>query len=177
MRRRIMPERLVLLDADVVIEAFRQGIWDALIARTHVHVARAIIEEANFYPDPLTGQDRRIDLQSYIDQGKITVLDPDEEALAQVSNTCRRCLELHDGERSSLATLVRLGSEYRFCTGDKAAIQALVLLELSGQSISLDRLLGDAGIARPGPLGNQFTEQYLERWLRQGSVLRVEIGR
>jgi hypothetical protein len=129
-----MPARSVLLDADVVIEAFRLGLWDALVARTEVHVARTIIGEANFYPDPLTGQDRRIDLQSYIDQGKVTVLDPDEEALAQVSNTCRRWLELHDGERSSLATLIRLGGEYRFCTGDKAAIQALVLLELSGQS-------------------------------------------
>ena len=77
-----MPARLVLLDADVVIEAFRQGIWDTLIARTHVHVARAIVEEASFYPDPLTGQDRRIDLQSYIDQDRVKVLDPDEEALA-----------------------------------------------------------------------------------------------
>lgn len=42
--------RLLLLDADVVIELFRLGLWDGIVERCDVHLARIVVEdEAQFY--------------------------------------------------------------------------------------------------------------------------------
>ncbi|MCX6842769.1 MAG: hypothetical protein NTX53_10850 [candidate division WOR-3 bacterium] len=47
--------RLVLLDADVVIRAFELGIWDKLIAKYEVVLARIVCErDVKFCDDPVT---------------------------------------------------------------------------------------------------------------------------
>jgi hypothetical protein len=168
-----MRARLVLLDADVIIEAFRQGIWNDLVSKVQVFISRPILGQANFYPDAESGQDRRIDLRPDVEAGRVTVLDTTAEALAMVDDKCSRCLEIHDGEKHALAALSNLSGEYRFCTGDKAAIQALVLLDMADRAVSMERMLGDAGVRRKEPLARQFVNEYLHEWLRRGAVLKA----
>jgi hypothetical protein len=62
----------------------------------------------------------------------------------------------------------------RLTAPDKAAIQALVLLDLKDRAISLSRLLGDSGVGLKEPLARQFKDEYLTRWLREGAVLKAE---
>jgi hypothetical protein len=168
-----MQGKSVLLDADVIIEAFRQGIWVDLVSKVQVFVARPIVDQADFYPDPDSGQDRRIDLRSDAEAGRIRVLDTTDEALAMVTNGCRKWLDVHDGEKHALAALSNLSSDHRFCTGDKAAIQALVLLDLADRAVSMERMLGEAGVARAAPPARQFTDEYLKKWVREGGVLKA----
>jgi hypothetical protein len=169
-----MRARLVLLDADVIIEAFRQGIWNDLVSKVQVFVPQPILNQANFYHDAESGQDRRIDLRPDVEAGRVTVLDATAEALAVVEETCNKYLEIHDGEKHALAALLDMTDEYHFCSGDKAAIQALVLLDKADRSVSMERMLGDAGVRRKEPLAHQFVHEYLQEWLRRGAVLRAE---
>jgi hypothetical protein len=168
-----MRAKLVLLDADVIIEAFRQGIWNDLVSKVQVLVARPIVEQADFYPDSDSGQERRIDLQTYIDTEAITVVDATDENLKRVDDRCSRCLDIHAGEKDALAALPDLTNDCRFCTGDKAAIQALVLLDMADRTISMEQMLGDAGVRRKESLPRQFTREYLNGWLWKGSVLKA----
>jgi hypothetical protein len=139
-----------------------------------VYVTAEVVEEARFYRDVLTGQHHRIDLQPDVDAGRIRLLSGDEATLANVYATCSRHFAVHEGEAHSLAALQCADKRCRFCTADKAAIQALVLLDLKDRAISLSRLLGDSGVRLKEPLARQFGEEYLTRWLREGGTLKAE---
>jgi hypothetical protein len=132
------------------------------------------VEQASYYPDAESGQARRIDLRPDIEAGRVTVLDAASKLTVRVMETCGRLLDIHEGEKQALSILMDVGSEYRFCTGDKAAIQALVLLDLAERATSMERMLSDAGVGRREPLNQQFGEAYLRKWLRQGAVLKAE---
>jgi len=80
--------------------------------------------------------------------------------------------DLDDGEKEALA-LLHSGSagESFFCSGDKAALRCLAMLGLSEKAISLETLLGSMGF--PKPLRRQFTEEYMQRYLRRGQLDRI----
>ena len=84
--------RLVLLDADVIIELFRQGIWDALVSKIQVFVTPTVVKEVTFYPDSASGQRRRVDLKSYVKDSRIRQLDAEAESLNAARDACRKCL-------------------------------------------------------------------------------------
>jgi len=170
---RTIRARLVLLDADVIIELFRQGIWDALVSKVQVFVTPTVVKEVRFYPDPASGQRRRVDLQSYVDDSRIHLLDAEAESLDATRDACGKCLAIHPGELYSLAALKAADNACKFCTADKAAIQALVLLDMTDRAVSMERMLGDAGVGRKQPLARQFDDEYLQKWLRSGAVLKA----
>lgn len=98
--------RLLLLDACVIIELFKRGIWEAVLERCDVHLARTVLEEAHFYDDDL-GERHDFDLSVYETDGRITVF---EVPLADIGQFCSQFgpsyLEVLDaGEAESLAYL------------------------------------------------------------------------
>jgi hypothetical protein len=69
-----MSPRLVLLDANVIIEAFRVGVWDQLVERVDVAVARSVFEdESVHWFAPTTGERKYIDLARYGREGRVRV--------------------------------------------------------------------------------------------------------
>ncbi len=172
------PLRL-LLDADVVIEAHRLGIWAALCNRAHIACPATVVHhEALFYSHDDCSVPPSIHLPSLAAKGAIEMLEATAEDAAIVrSKLADDVLEgLDPGESEALALLfVQKAADYRFCTGDRAAIHALALLGLSEQGISLEEALEAVGATKP--LTRQFTKEYFREALREGQEHRLrELG-
>jgi len=164
--------RLVLLDANVILEAFRLGIWDLLVTKAQVSIASTVVGEVDHYFDPVTGQKTRIDLQSYITTRKVAVEQGDAVRMAAVRGACERYMELHIGEVESIAVVADAG--VKFCTADHAAAKAMALLDLSEQATSFEGVLRKHGITPKLKMKPHFSTATMNTWLKEGSILRVQ---
>lgn len=168
------PVRL-LLDADVVIEAHRLGVWDKLIARARVACpATVVTDEALFYRQDEFSVTPRIHLPKLVEEGKLAMLEASADDLAQVVSILTQNVlgGLHPGETEALALLGSGKAQgWLFCTGDRAAIHALALLGLSEKGISFERALSAVGLTKRLP--RQFTDSYFQRSLREGQERRL----
>lgn len=167
---------LVLLDADVVIEAFRLGIWAHLVTKADIYVAATVAEEAMHYFDPATGQRRYIDLAAEVGGKRITILNGDATEMARVQAACRRhWVDLDTGELESIA-IVATGS-YSFCTADRAAAEAMALLDMQGRAISLEEFVRRHGIASRISMKPYYSAATMTRWLKEGGILKAQTFR
>lgn len=167
---------LVLLDADVVIEAFRLGIWESLTTKVDVYVASSVAGEAGHYFDPETGARKTINLQAEADAGRITIGEGDAIQMSRVDNTCRPfLLDLHIGELESIALVQTEGLD--FCTADHAAARAMAVLDLSEKAMSLEGILKKNGLTPKVRIKPYYSAATMSAWLREGSILRVQAFR
>jgi hypothetical protein len=165
--------RLVLLDANVVIELFRLGIWDEVVARCDVHLARTVVEdEAHFFVAD-DGQRHDFDLRPYINTNKITVFDVTVGAAAAFRNRFDPVYfeKLDPGETESLVHFLGLAGESWICSADKIVYRILGGLDRGEQGVSLEEVLQQAGLGRG--LRVQFTKEFRVRWTRKGFEERL----
>lgn len=161
--------RLLLLDANVVIEAFRMGIWDQLVDRCDIHLARTVVDkEAHFYEDD-SGDRHHFDLREYEAKGTITVFDVQ---FAEV-DAFRKLFgpvyfeKLDQGEAESMAFLFAHPSqEWLICSADKIVYRVLGSTRRGDQGISLEEILQQIGLGRP--VDRMFSHNYREQWTRKG---------
>lgn len=117
-----------------------------------------------------------INLQPYLAQAKIDVLDCEAPEVAQVRNQCCKFAELHPGELESLAILNRTGEDAVFCTADRGAIRAAVMLDLAEKLVSLEELLRRSNLQRSFTEKRdlQFSEQAFQRAVKRASIDKVQ---
>ena len=164
----LSKSQLVILDAGVIIEAFRSNSWPALIAKYSVTVSRTVMGEVLFYRDA-AGQRVPIDLTPYEGNQSISVIDvPASEAAAFLKEFDPTYVERLDaGELTSLVFLLKkMGAESRICSADSIVYRVLGKLRRSDQGISLEELLTGAGC--PKTLEERFRKTFRERWSREG---------
>jgi len=162
--------KCVLLDSNIVIEAYRLDIWEKLIERVEIVVSSVVAhQESLFYseeegkiPDP-------INLSRLIQAGQIQELTATTEEIADFLDMFDRnfVFGLHDGETESLA-LIKSGKteDAAFCSSDAAAIQALVMIGHSHIGISMEKLLKKCGL--PKRLKHQFRDKFFENQKAKG---------
>jgi hypothetical protein len=165
---------LLLLDANVVIYLFKLGIWQQVIERCDVHLARTIVEsEAQFYETD-DGHREYFNFQKHISNREITVFD----VIPSDLNTLRNSFDpgyfekLDPGETESLAYLLNLDEKGWICSADKIVFRVLGNLYKEDYGISLEELLQAVGLGRPLP--QQFTKMFREKWTREGSRERIQ---
>jgi len=166
--------RLLLLDANVVIELFRQGIWDRLLECCDVHLSRTIATtEAHFYEDN-QGQRQDFDLLNYEKSGRITIFDVSLAQDRQLSQQFGLSyLERFDpGEREALAHMVTSTNPFLICSADSIVFKVLGFLNRPEQGISLEELLQQAGLGRQMPW--QFSKAFRDKYTQEGSVDKVQ---
>lgn len=158
-----------LLDANVVIECYKLGVWEALIERTEAVVPDAVAEdEALFFPK---GEARiPIDLPDLAARGRIRRVGA---SLLQLDAMFSRFTEslrqdIHAGEAEALAYLLS-GTEpdLAFCSGDCTALHRLALLDLRDSAVSLEELLDKCGLSKP--LRPEYTRECMRKQLDIGS--------
>lgn len=160
--------QLVILDAGVVIEAFRTNSWAALIKRYAVVVSRTVMTESMFFFDPV-GARVPIYVQPYEASGEITVVDvPASDLAAFLAGFDPGYAErLHAGELESLCFLMKQpGAEAKICSADSIVFKVLGKLRLSAQGISLEELLMAAGC--PKTMHEKYGKAFRERWTSAG---------
>lgn len=166
--------RLLLLDANVVIELFRQGIWDRVIELCDIHLARTVAEgEAHFYEDE-HGDRQDFDLLPYAQDGRITVFDVTATELsAFFSQFDPSYLErLHAGEAESLTYLMTSPEPCLICSADKIVCRVLGNFNRGEQGVSLEEILQRIGLGRE--LSSPFSKAFREKWTAKGSQERIQ---
>ena len=159
--------RLLLLDANVVLEISRHGLWERIVARCDVHLAQTVLDESQFYEDD-QGEKHYIDLAPYISSKAITVFDMTPSQMNGFLGEFDPVYleKLDPGEAVSLAYLLGQSDECRICSADKIVYRVLGGLRRPDQGVSLDEILRQIGLGRK--LENEFTKAYREEWTKRG---------
>ncbi len=173
-RKRNTKPKLVLLDANIIIEAHELGIWQDLIQRADIYVPSIVVrDEAIFYSK---AQNKNlIDLPMQVREGKIKELHADNSELDELTNkfTPGFAMDIHAGEAEALAVInSNTHQDLSFCTSDAMAIKALAMIGLKHKGISMETLINSIGITKQ--LKKQFTEIFFRSSLKQGAVSMIQ---
>ena len=165
----------VLLDANVIIEAYALDVWNKLLDKIKAVVPSSVVQDEAFYFDKKkSGKRLAIDLNKFIDSGRILEV----AATAIELQNLRKIFDdltlegLDPGELEALALLNsgRLKGAI-FCTADKAAIRALALMGHFESGISMEELLRICGLQKP--LDLQYKRKFFEEQLAIGNQNRI----
>jgi len=166
---------IVLLDADVIIDLHRFGIWEQIAKRNQVKISSIVLrQEAYFYEDEHGGQ-HKIDL---LKNAGIKFQEVSIEAtimrefIKQFDRNIQE--ELHAGELEALC-IIQNDKSLHFCTSDKVAIKAIALIGSGSQGISFEELLKTSGITKR--LKYKHTNEYFKKYLEEGSIIRIQSGK
>lgn len=151
--------QVVLLDTNVIIEAFRARCWNAVTAHFCVETVEKCYEEA------LTGDPAR---PGFVQVGA-EQLRRGLRARHAIADAARTVLALKlaypdaldAGERDLLAHAIGRSAVWIASCADRAAVNAALELGLEGRFVSLEAMAHAAG-ARPA-LRHHFTDAWLSR--------------
>lgn len=155
-------ESSVLVDTNVMIEAARTGIWNALAGGLRIETVEECCVEIN------TGNNRpgrtTVDLSRLSEVHGVTALERAEFGLAYPD-----AADLDAGERDLMAHAYARSRQgqllWSLCSPDRALVRAAVALDWRERMTSLEKLSSRAGGRPSPPLARQFTEQWLsECW-------------
>jgi hypothetical protein len=159
--------RLLLLDADVVIDLHAIGLFQKVANAYALQVTEEVFKEARYYRKG--GRKVRIDIEGTVDVIRNVSLD----SLRTVQMEARQARTIIDpGEATSIASLLERQENQLFCTFDKAAIKLIAFMQLEDRSISLETALRNASIHRslfPRHLHKAFKES-----INDGKSLRIQ---
>ncbi len=160
--------RLLLLDANVVIDLFARGLWEVALDRCEVYLAETVVGEAHFYSDG-AGVRHDFNLKEYASQGRLTVFSVLPSELVSFKGLFDPVYleKLDPGETESLALLLKEREQkFRLCSADKIVYRILGALQLRERGVSLEEVLQEIGYARPLPY--HLTKAYREKWTTKG---------
>ncbi|MCL2648797.1 MAG: hypothetical protein FWD61_17660 [Phycisphaerales bacterium] len=159
--------RLLLLDANIVIELFRLGVWDKIIARCDIHIAKTVVRESHFYRDA-NGNYCSIDLAHYINTKSITEFNVARAELDDFRSRFSSTYfdKLDPGETESLGYLLRQSEQCQICSADAIVFRVLGNLGRSAQGVSMEEMLNAIGMSRQ--LEWKFTRNFREHWTKKG---------
>jgi hypothetical protein len=161
----------VLLDANIIIESHKVGVWEKLIERVEIVVSSIVAhKESLFYSKVERKVPESINLKQLIQNGKIKEIPSSPEEIADFLNYFDRVFVfgLDDGEIESLA-LIKSGKvkDTLFCSSDGPAIQALAMIGHSDAGVSMEMLLKETGLQKD--LEYQFGDVFFKKHLKKGS--------
>ena len=166
----------LLLDSLAVISFHETSTWKAITKIHHIYVPSIVINDEAWYYEENDGREVPILLSRDKENGLI------EEVTMMASHLdlVRRKFdpvfgpEIHAGELEAIAALMfgNLPPEISFCTHDKAAIYAAVLLGLQDKCISIEEVLDRSGLSRTVEYGYSKKQFLLAK--RRGFEMRVQ---
>lgn len=164
-RRGRPAKKVVLIDANAIIESVRIRIWKAVVGGRQVETVPEVRDE------PLNGNPHR--------PGRVTVTTEDLDGLAAVRTVtqeehARFLLEYEDGAgmdrgeqylmAHAFARTSRGDDAWEVCSPDKASVRAAVALNLDDQLISLEEIVESVGARPPREMYRQYTKDWLSEF-------------
>jgi hypothetical protein len=164
-----MPKlKLLILDANVVIQLHELGLWQTVIAKCEVHLSRIVIDdEVKYYHG--RERDKLVDLSEDVTEGRLQVFDVEigdfNEFRERFDPTYLERLDA--GEAESLAHMLKSAQEYLISSADSIVYKVLGNLNMAEQGISLEEVLQIIGHGRSG-LTWQYSKKFRERYTKEG---------
>jgi hypothetical protein len=165
-----MMLKCVLLDANIIIEAYRLGIWEKLIKNCEISVSSIVArDEALFWSKKVGGIPEPINLGKLISEGKIKEFTASADEVAAFLNKFDSVYVqgLHDGENEALALIMHSKIiDTLYCSADATAIQALAMIGHSDLGISMEALMQKSGITKR--LRKHYTDKFFKTNIEVG---------
>lgn len=164
--------RIVLLDADVIIDLHRLDLWKQVIKRNKIIIPSSVLRlEALFFKDE-SGLKHSINLVQEVDK-TIKEVSVSVSEIQDFKQKFEQFIkeELDLGETEALKILSDRDDCY-FCTCDKAAIRVIAILGKKEQGISFESLVTSSGFTKK--LDKKHMEIKFKQLLDEGSLLRVQ---
>ena len=160
-------KKLLLLDADVVIDLHTLGLFDRIVAGYEVYVTKTILSEALFFKSD--GFKTKIDIRNYV----TVIEDVALEHLQTIRNEAKQArLGVDPGEMEAMAYLIQGNEKLIFCTCDKAAIKLLSFMNLEERSVSTEKILRDNGYHKKNLYPRHWDKTFTD-CIREGKALRI----
>ena len=158
--------KLLLLDADVLIDLHSLDLFEKVCRNYEVCITKSVFDEAKYFKKD--GARYAIQLPPEVE----IIDDINIESLIVVEKQAKSVtLQIDPGEAVSIAYLIEADKEIKFCTCDKAAITLISYMDLDSKCISLESALKNVGIRKnlyPRHLDDSFN-----RCVRQGKEFRI----
>ena len=159
--------KLLLLDADVVMDLHTLGLFERIKKAYDVCVTRVVFEEARYYKKD--GIKHKIEIENLA-----IIEDIDPEILKSVQREAREArLGVDPGESTSIAYLIQTEIDITFCTCDQAAIKLIAYMELERKAVSLEKALRTTGYQRKNLYPRHF-EKTFRSAVKEGKSLRIQ---
>jgi hypothetical protein len=167
--------KCVLLDANVIIEAYKLGVWNNLLQCTEIIVPSIVArQEALFFKKNEGRVPKPIQLKRLIRKGLISEMVATSAEMVSLQEVFDSVFihTLHDGELEALALILadRVGDAL-FCTSDASPICALAMIGASDLGISMEELLQIKRLQKP--LEWQFSEKFFQIHVTAGKENRI----
>ena len=122
---------LLLLDADVIIDLHRFGVWEKILENNPVYIPSIILHHEVYFYDDAEGNRHSIDLRTGLGK-KFYEIAAEISDLRKFSAEFETVFseEIHAGEKEALC-LIKNKEDLIFCTCDKTAIKALAVLDFA----------------------------------------------
>jgi hypothetical protein len=162
----------ILLDANVIFEAYRQGIWQSLLQKVHIVVPSIVVRDEALFVD-IDGTILPLRLVDEVRAGKLEEIAVEGAALAYVQRFFDQAFVegLHEGEMEALAIVHTSEETMLFCTADQVAIQALAMMDHADKGVSFEGLLRKTGLWRK--MERHFGERYFKEHTERGRARRI----
>jgi hypothetical protein len=157
----------LVLDANIVIWLFAQGIWNSVVERCELILSQTVIDEADYFVDG-EGVERGIDLQPDIAASRIRVVSVPSSGIASFRSRFDALYvqKLDDGETESLVFCLQEGEPCSLCSSDAIVFKVLALMDHSEQGVSLEEVLHKIGLSRS--LSHQYTKAFRDEHRARG---------
>jgi len=161
-------KKLLLLDADVVIDLHTLSLFDRIIKGFEVHITKTVLDEALYFKGG--GAKTKIDIRN-----RVTVIENIAvEHLQTVQKEAKEArLGIDPGELEAIACLIQEDEGLIFCTCDQAAIKLLSFMNLEEKSISTEKALRTAGYHKKNLYPRHWEKTFTE-CIREGKTLRIQ---
>ena len=153
---------VVLVDANVIIEAYRNEVWAALAGGYQIETVEACVSETQ------TGFQRRrpeqqIDLSDLRDSLNAIHEPSSQDRL--LLTTKHSHIWLDEGEASLWTHALDRTDDWVLCGPDKASLKLGCELGFRHRLVSMERLLKGIGVKPPLTLRGAYTQSWHERFL------------
>jgi len=160
-------KRLLLLDADVIIDLHTFDLFEKIAKAYDVYVPRTVFREARYFKS--SGHQKKIDIA-----GKVTVVDVAPEDLNRIRIEAKEArLGIDPGELEAIAYLNTAEEDLVFCTCDKAAITLVSYMGLEDRSASVEKVVKGAG-QHMKKLFPRHLEKMFKECVKEGKALRIQ---
>ncbi|MDO9514898.1 MAG: hypothetical protein Q7J01_02190 [Syntrophales bacterium] len=160
-------KRLLLLDADVIIDLHTLGLFERIIKTYDVFVTRTVLGEAQYFK-----QEGRREKISIADKVTVITVAPESLNLIRIeAKEARRGIDA--GELEAIAYLNTAEEDLIFCTCDKAAITLISYMELEKRSASVEKIVKSSGHHKKN-LFPRHLDKMFQRCVEEGKALRIQ---
>ena len=159
--------KLLLLDADVIIDLHTLGLFGKISNAYDICLTRDVFREARYYKKDGTKID--IDIKNVV-----IIENVDLESLRKVQREVKEArLGIDPGESTSIAYINQTEGRMTFCSCDKAAIKLISYMELEQKTISLEKALRDIGYHKRNLYPRHY-EKTFKICIKEGKALRIQ---